>query len=140
VAQENAFFENMASKRLPDAEGRPRLFFMDGADRVGLGQISLAMVGWATGFADFDNDGDQDLFEVMGGAYAGDGFYDVFYENPGFGRHWVAVRLVGIRTNRSAIGARPPPPRPARARATMSAPRSVAIGPGPSATPIRTAA
>jgi hypothetical protein len=62
--------------------------------------------GHAVVFADFDNDGDQDLFEVMGGAYAGDGFYDVFYENPGSGHRWIAIDLVGVRSNRSAIGAR----------------------------------
>jgi ASPIC and UnbV len=30
----------------------------------------------------------------------------VFYENPGFGNHWLTLRLVGVRSNRSAIGAR----------------------------------
>jgi hypothetical protein len=57
IAQENAFFENMTSMGLTDAQGSPRLFFMDVADTLGLGQPSLRTVGWATGFADFDNDG-----------------------------------------------------------------------------------
>ena len=39
-------------------------------------------------FADFDNDGDQDIFEQMGGAYPGDGYSNALYENPGFGRNW----------------------------------------------------
>ena len=42
----------------------------------------------------------------MGGAYPGDGFADSLLENPGFGNHWVTVRLVGVQSNRSAIGAR----------------------------------
>jgi hypothetical protein len=57
-------------------------------------------------FADFDHDGDQDVFEELGGAYLGDKFNDAFYENPGFGNHWITVRLVGVRSNRSGIGAR----------------------------------
>jgi hypothetical protein len=66
VAQENAFFENMYSEDIPDEAGRRRLFFMDSADTLGLGQISLRMVGWATGFADLDNDGHLDLWVANG--------------------------------------------------------------------------
>jgi FG-GAP-like repeat/ASPIC and UnbV len=62
--------------------------------------------GHAIVFADFDNDGDQDVFEELGGAFHGDAFGDALYENPGFGHHWVALDLVGVRSNRSAIGAR----------------------------------
>jgi hypothetical protein len=57
-------------------------------------------------FADFDHDGDQDVFEMMGGAFTGDKAHNVFYENPGFGNHWLTMKLVGVRSNRSAIGAR----------------------------------
>ncbi len=42
----------------------------------------------------------------MGGAYLADKFNDALYENPGFGNHWVTVQLVGVHSNRSAIGAR----------------------------------
>jgi hypothetical protein len=62
--------------------------------------------GHAVSFADFDNDGDEDVFEQMGGAYPGDGFPDALYENPGFGSHWLSIRLVGTQSNCSAIGAR----------------------------------
>ena len=57
-------------------------------------------------FADLDNDGDQDIFEQMGGAFPADRYNNVLYENDGFGNHWITVKLIGIRSNRSAIGAR----------------------------------
>ena len=62
--------------------------------------------GHAIAFADLDNDGDQDIFEQMGGAVPADRFNDALYENPGFGNHWITIQLVGVRSNRSAIGAR----------------------------------
>ena len=57
-------------------------------------------------FADLDNDGDQDVFQQMGGAFPGDRFGNALYENPGFGNHWITIELEGVRSNRSAIGAR----------------------------------
>ena len=66
IAQENAFFENMRNEGLRDESGRPRLFFMDTSENIGLGYVSLKTVGWATGFADFDNDGHGDLWVVNG--------------------------------------------------------------------------
>jgi len=62
--------------------------------------------GHAVVFADLDHDGDQDIFEQMGGAFPGDKAHDVLYENPGSRKHWLTLRLVGVRSNRSAIGAR----------------------------------
>ena len=62
--------------------------------------------GHAVIFADFDHDGDQDIFEQMGGFFAGDKFGDALYENPGFGNHWITVELLGVESNRSAIGTR----------------------------------
>ncbi|MFQ5668972.1 MAG: CRTAC1 family protein [Acidobacteriota bacterium] len=77
--------------------------FADVTSAGGFGQLQK---GHAVVFADFDEDGDLDLFQQLGGAVPGDAFFDAFYENPGFGNHWLSVELVGIRSNRSAIGAR----------------------------------
>jgi hypothetical protein len=62
--------------------------------------------GHGVSFADLDNDGDQDLFIKMGGAYAADGFASALFENPGSGNHRLAVRLVGTKSNRGGIGVR----------------------------------
>jgi hypothetical protein len=66
IAQENAYFQNMLRGDWTDEQGRPRVAFMDNADDVGLGQISLDTVGWAAGFVDFDNDGLLDLWVCNG--------------------------------------------------------------------------
>jgi len=65
VAQENALFENMTLLKADDPRDR-RVLFMEVSEMQGLGFSSLRMVGWATGFADFDNDGRPDLWVVNG--------------------------------------------------------------------------
>ena len=77
--------------------------FLDITMAGGFGHLQK---GHAVAFADFDNDGDQDVFEQMGGAFPGDKFYDALYENPGFGNRWLSLTLMGRSSNRSAIGAR----------------------------------
>ena len=61
--------------------------------------------GHGVSFADFDNDGDLDLFVELGGATPGDQGYNALFKNPGHGRHWLKVKLVGTKTNRAALGA-----------------------------------
>jgi hypothetical protein len=63
--------------------------------------------GHAAAFADLTRSGNQDVFMVMGGAFDGDRFANLLFENPGWpGRHWIALELQGTRANRSALGAR----------------------------------
>ncbi|MEQ8764013.1 MAG: CRTAC1 family protein [Planctomycetota bacterium] len=62
--------------------------------------------GHAIAFADIDQDGDQDVFAQMGGAYPGDTFGDALFENPGFRNRFLKVSLVGRRSNRFGIGCR----------------------------------
>ena len=76
------------------------------ADVTTAGGFGHLQKGHAVVFADLDNDGDQDVFEQMGGAYPGDGFVDVLFENPGFNNHWLKLKLIGTKSNRAAIGAR----------------------------------
>lgn len=62
--------------------------------------------GHAIAFADFDHDGDQDVFAELGGAYPGDAFQNALFENPGFDNHWIKLQLVGKESNRFGIGAK----------------------------------
>ena len=77
--------------------------FLDVTTAAGMGHLQK---GAALAFGDVDDDGDQDVFEVMGGLLAGDSFHRVLFENPGRGGRWVTLVLEGVRANRSAIGAR----------------------------------
>ena len=81
-------------------EGRS---FSDATFSAGLGHIQK---GHGIAFGDIDRDGDQDIFMQVGGFYPSDGFLNALYVNPGNGIRWLSVRLVGVESNRSAIGAR----------------------------------
>ena len=77
--------------------------FSDVTFSAGLGHIQK---GHGIAFGDLDRDGDQDIFMQVGGFYPSDGFLNALYVNPGNGNRWLSVRLVGVESNRSAIGAR----------------------------------
>ncbi len=77
--------------------------FQDVTTAGGFGHLQK---GHGVAFGDIDNDGDEDVFEEMGGALPGDTYESVLYENPGNGNHWISLELEGVQTNRSAIGAR----------------------------------
>jgi len=62
--------------------------------------------GHAVAFGDIDNSGNQDVFENIGGAYTADKFWSALFKNPGHGNHWLKLRLVGVKANRFAVGAR----------------------------------
>ncbi|MCZ7641058.1 MAG: CRTAC1 family protein [Verrucomicrobia bacterium] len=75
----------------------------DGAfTQVTLGSMANDQGRWAgSAWADYDNNGFQDLF-VTGHP----GTREVLYRNHGNGNHWISFKLVGTRSNRSAIGAK----------------------------------
>jgi tetratricopeptide (TPR) repeat protein len=77
--------------------------FQDVTTSTGSGHLQK---GHAVAFADFNNDGNLDIFESIGGFYEGDSYESVLFENPGHHNHWIDLDLEGVRSNRSAIGAR----------------------------------
>ena len=90
----------MPNRMFRNARGK---FFQDVTTSGGFGHLQK---GHGVSFGDVDNDGDQDIYAVMGGAYAGDFFQNVLFENPGHGNRWITLRLEGRHSNRSAIGTR----------------------------------
>jgi hypothetical protein len=95
------FYEGLIPNRMFHNQ-RGRRF----ADVTTAGGFGHLQKGHGVSFADLDRDGDQDVFENMGGAYPGDAFQHILFENPGFENHWVKLKLVGRRSNRSAVGAK----------------------------------
>ncbi len=88
----NVMFHNDAGKR-----------FTDVTASSGTGILPK---GHGITFADMDNDGDEDLVVVMGGAVPGDRHNTRLFENPGNGNDWISVHLTGVKSNRVAVGAR----------------------------------
>jgi hypothetical protein len=83
-----------------NAEGK---FFQDVTTSAGVGNLQK---GHAISFGDIDNDGDQDIYTVIGGAYTDDTYRCSLFENPGHGNRWITLKLEGVKSNRSARGAR----------------------------------
>lgn len=77
------------------------------ADRTVESRLGHLQKGHAISFADFDRDGDLDIFAQMGGAFRCDPYYDALFENPGRkGNHWLSIRLKGRDSNRFGVGSR----------------------------------
>ena len=62
--------------------------------------------GHGVSFGDIDNDGDQDIYTVMGGWYSGDVYQNLLFLDPGHRNRWITLLLEGVKTNRMALGAR----------------------------------
>jgi len=77
--------------------------FSDVTDALGLGHVGKSH---GVTFADYDRDGDVDLYVPSGGAQPGDHWHNAFYRNEGFGNDWLAFQLEGQQSNRDGIGAR----------------------------------
>jgi hypothetical protein len=87
-----------------------RMFRNDGGRRfqdvTTAGNFGHLQKGHAIAFGDYDNDGDQDVVEQMGGAYLGDTARTTLYRNPGPPGRSIGIELEGVRTNRRGVGAR----------------------------------
>lgn len=90
----NFMFRNRDGKR-----------FVDVTAATGTGHLQK---GHGVAFGDLDNDGDQDLYVNVGGFIPGDKYNKALFANPNQsnGNQWLAVKLVGGKTNRAAIGAK----------------------------------
>lgn len=88
----NRMFRNDAGKRFQEV--------------TTAGNFGHLQKGHAITFGDLDNDGDQDIFEQMGGAYLGDKARSALYRNPGSSHGWIGLELEGVRSNRRGVGAR----------------------------------
>ena len=74
--------------------------FVDKTHLYGLGHLQK---GHGIAFADFDLDGDLDIFQQMGGFYLSDGFTNLLYENLGNQNNWIGIYLVG-KSNEISVG------------------------------------
>jgi tetratricopeptide (TPR) repeat protein len=61
--------------------------------------------GHAVVFADLTRQGNVDILTRVGGAIPSDAHNVRVFENPGNKNDWLNVRLVGVKTNRSGVGA-----------------------------------
>jgi tetratricopeptide (TPR) repeat protein len=85
---------------LRNHEGRE---FVDITASSGTGELHK---GHGIAFADMNNTGHQDILTVIGGAVPGDQHAFRFFRNPGNGNDWIRTKLVGVKSNRAAVGAR----------------------------------
>ena len=88
----NALLRNHAGK-----------YFADITASSGTGELHK---GHGIAFADLGNNGHEDILLNSGGATPGDAHAFRVFRNPGNNNDWITVRLAGVKTNRSAIGAR----------------------------------
>ena len=77
--------------------------FLDVTESAGVGNLGK---GHGATFADYDGDGDLDLYAPIGGAIASDMQPNSLYRNDGPPGSWLKVRLIGTRGNVEAVGAR----------------------------------
>jgi hypothetical protein len=61
--------------------------------------------GHGIAFADLERNGHEDIVAEIGGAVPGDKHTMRVFRNPGNDNDWINVRLIGVKSNRAAVGA-----------------------------------
>lgn len=92
--------------------------------------------GHGIAFADLDHRGFEDILFEVGGATPGDAHTMRLFENPGNGNDWISLKLVGVKSNRAAIGARIKVTVENEGKATRSIYRTVGSGGSFGASPL----
>ncbi len=88
----NRMFRNVAGKK-----------FEEVTYSGGFGHVQK---GHGVSFADLNNDGDQEIYAVMGGAFEGDTFTNVLFDNEPNANKWISFKLEGSSKNVDAVGAK----------------------------------
>lgn len=98
----NPRFQSLVpNKMFKSKEGKK---FVDVTTSARVGNLQK---GHGVSIADLDNDGDQDIYIDMGGAFTGDAYQNSLYINPGQnGNNWINFSLEGTKSNKAAIGAK----------------------------------
>ena len=97
-------------------ENNGRGFFNDSSFNSALGKESITYLGWGTGFLDYDNDGDDDLFVANGHVYPAVDRHDIgstyvqrnqLFENEGSGSFAEVGPMLGpgMQVEKSSRGA-----------------------------------
>lgn len=88
----NRVFRNVNGKRFEEV--------------TGAGRFGNIQKGHGIGLADFNRNGYQEVYMVLGGAFEGDTYHNAFYANPYSNNNWIVIDFEGTSANRSAIGTR----------------------------------
>jgi hypothetical protein len=94
-----SFVSLMPHVLLHNKEGKS---FVDVTASSGTGEIHK---GHGIAFADLERRGQEDIIAEIGGAVPSDKHTLRLFRNPGNGNDWINVKLIGVKSNRSAIGA-----------------------------------
>jgi len=78
-------------------------YFVDVTASSGTGELHK---GHGVAFADLAHSGHEDLLVEIGGAVPSDRHTFRLFRNPGNDNDWISLKLIGVKTNRPAIGAR----------------------------------
>jgi hypothetical protein len=76
--------------------------FVDITASSGTGELHK---GHGIAFADLERNGQEDIIAEIGGAVPSDKHTMRVFRNPGNSNDWINVRLIGVKSNRAALGA-----------------------------------